>query len=233
MFCKYCGRQIADGSLFCPGCGNQLNSAQETPPQAGASSYQQTPPTQQTPPSQPGSYPNYTPTTPPPVGGYRPNGGYQSPSSVSAFNGYPMKWYKFLIYFSLFASCVGGVISGILLIAGKAYGEESELIYLFFGELRIVDLLSGIVMIALGVMAIFVRQKLVQFRKDAPSYLLIFLSISTAHSAARLILTAALAGDIFFSSSLAGSYVLGLVLSVLMIALNNVYFKKRAALFVN
>ena len=93
MFCKYCGRQIADGSLFCPGCGNQLNSAQETPPQAEASSYQQTPP------SQPGSYPNYTPTPPPPVGGYRPNGGYQSPNSVSTFNGYPMKWYKFLIYF--------------------------------------------------------------------------------------------------------------------------------------
>lgn len=222
MFCKYCGRQIADGSLFCPGCGNRLDSAQE-----------QTPPAQQTPPSQPGSYPNYTPTTPPPAGGYRPNGGYQSPSSVSAFNGYPMKWYKFLIYFALFASCVGGVISGILFMAGKAYGEMSEIWYFFSSELRIVDLLSGIVMIALGVMAIFVRQKLVQFRKDSPSYLLIFLSISTAHSAARLILTAALAGDLFFSSSLAGSYVLVLVLSVLMIALNNVYFKKRASLFVN
>ena len=144
-----------------------------------------------------------------------------------------MKWYKFLIYFSLFAFCVGGVISGILFMAGKAYGEVSILIYRSFSAMRIVDLLSGIVMIALGVMAIFVRQKLVQFRKDAPSYLLIFLSINTAHSAARLILTAALAGDLFFSSSLAGSYVLGLALSVLMIALNNTYFKKRASLFVN
>lgn len=227
MFCKYCGHQIADGSLFCPGCGNQLNSAQETPPQAGASSYQQTPP------SQPGSYPNYTPTTPPPAGGYRPNGGYQNPNSFSTFNGYPMKWYKFLIYFALFASCVGGVISGILFMAGKAYGEESELFYLFFSQMRTIDLLSGVVMVVMGVLAIFVRQKLVQFRKDAPSYFLIFLSINTAHSAVRLILTAALAGDVFFSSSLAASYVLGLALSVLMIALNNTYFKKRASLFVN
>lgn len=79
MFCKYCGRQIADGSLFCPGCGNRLDSAQE-----------QTPPAQQTPPSQPGSYPNYTPTTPPPAGGYRPNGGYQSPNNAANFSGYPM-----------------------------------------------------------------------------------------------------------------------------------------------
>lgn len=70
MFCKYCGRQIADGSLFCPGCGNRLDSAQETPPQAGAPSYQQTPPYQQS------SYPNYTPNTPSPAGGYQPNGGY-------------------------------------------------------------------------------------------------------------------------------------------------------------
>ena len=110
MFCKYCGRQIADGSLFCPGCGNRLDSAQE-----------QTPPAQQTPPSQPGSYPNYTPTTPPPAGGYRPNGGYQSPNNAANFSGYPMGWYKFLIYFALFASCVLNALSAI----GMLYSTPS------------------------------------------------------------------------------------------------------------
>ncbi|MFX0094227.1 MAG: zinc ribbon domain-containing protein, partial [Candidatus Hodarchaeota archaeon] len=26
MYCKYCGEQLPDGSVFCPACGNQLDS---------------------------------------------------------------------------------------------------------------------------------------------------------------------------------------------------------------
>ena len=31
MFCKYCGKEIPDGSTFCPECG--ANLTENTPPQ--------------------------------------------------------------------------------------------------------------------------------------------------------------------------------------------------------
>ena len=222
MFCKYCGRQIADGSLFCPGCGNRLDSAQE-----------QTPPTQQTPPSQPGSYPNYTPTTPPPAGGYRPNGGYQSPNNAANFSGYPMGWYKFLIYFALFASCVLNALSAIGMFTGMFYDGASDLVYAFFGGLQFVDILYGIVMAVMAVMAILTRQKLAQFRKDGPTYLLMLYVINMAASVIYLILVAVIVGDWVLTGDIMGQYVAVIVVSIIMIVVNNIYFKKRASLFVN
>ena len=222
MFCKYCGRQIADGSLFCPGCGNRLDSAQE-----------QTPPAQQTPPSQPGSYPNYTPTTPPPAGGYRPNGGYQSPNNAANFSGYPMGWYKFLIYFALFASCVLNALSAIGMFSGMIYGDASGLVYAIFGGLRIVDILYGLVMAAMAVLAILTRQKLAQFRKDGPTYLLMLYVINMAVSVIYLILVTIIVGDMVLTGEVMGQYLLIIVVSIVMIVVNNIYFKKRASLFVN
>lgn len=32
MYCKYCGNQIKDGSIFCPGCGKNISKAAAPPP---------------------------------------------------------------------------------------------------------------------------------------------------------------------------------------------------------
>ena len=131
MFCKYCGHQVADGSLFCPSCGNRLDSPQESQPQ---NSY--TPPQQNTPPYQ-GAYT-------PPTGGYQPpqsnqgyNGGYQPYQSAPNYGAMPMNWYKFLIYFALFASCVLNAIYGLGMLTGMVYGDASSLVYAFYGSLKV------------------------------------------------------------------------------------------------
>lgn len=31
MFCKYCGKEIPDGSAFCPECGQKLNNPEYKP----------------------------------------------------------------------------------------------------------------------------------------------------------------------------------------------------------
>ena len=65
-----------------------------------------------------------------------------------------MGWYKFLIYFSLFASAALNIISGISSITGLHYGEFNQLIYAYYGGLKTVDIIMGFFSIALGVVSI-------------------------------------------------------------------------------
>ena len=55
----------------------------------------------------------------------------------------PMKWFKFLIYFSLFAGAALNLINGITTILGTQYGEHAELVYATFGSLRTFDIVCG------------------------------------------------------------------------------------------
>ena len=235
MFCKYCGKQLADGTLFCPSCGNRLDPPQETPsqnpytpPQQPASSQPQSGYSGQ----QPGGYTPSGSGYTPPTGGYTP-GGYQSPQTGPSYGALPMNWYKFLIYFALFASCVINAITGIGLMTGMIYGEASSYVYAIFGGLRVVDLLIGAVMICVAVLAIIVRQKLAQFRKDGPSYLMILYAVNMAATILYLILATMVVGEWLLSSEIVGQYMASTAVSIVMMVVNNIYFKKRASLFVN
>lgn len=226
MFCKYCGHQLADGSLFCPSCGNRLDSPQETPPQ---NAY--TPPQQTTPPYQQAGYT-------PPAGGYQPpqsnpGYGYQPPQSNPGYGAMPMNWYKFLIYFALFASCVINAITGLSLITGMVYGDASGLVYSFYSALKIVDLLIGAAMIALAVLAIITRQKLAKYKKDGPSYLMFLYAANMGVTIVYLILATMVVGDWLLNGNIVGQYVASTAVSVIMMVVNNIYFKKRASMFVN
>ena len=144
-----------------------------------------------------------------------------------------MGWYKFLIYFALLASCVLNALSAIGMFSGMIYGDASGLVYAIFGGLRIVDILYGLVMAAMAVLAILTRQKLAQFRKDGPTYLLMLYVINMAASVIYLILVTVIVGDWVLTGDVMGQYLLVIVVSIVMIVVNNIYFKKRASLFVN
>lgn len=144
-----------------------------------------------------------------------------------------MGWYKFLVYFALFASCVINVIGGLSTMTGMIYRGERDLVYMFFGGMRVVDLLIGAAMLAMAVLSIIVRQKLAQFRKDGPFYLLILYGTSIAASVLYLILATAIVGEWFLTPELTSQYICTIGISVLMIVVNHIYFKKRASLFVN
>lgn len=83
MFCPNCGTQCPDDTKFCPNCGSTVANNQ---------------PTENT--QQNFGQPNYT----------QPNN-YTQPQMYNVQ--FEMKWFKFLIYFGLFAGAVLNCLSAI------------------------------------------------------------------------------------------------------------------------
>lgn len=148
----------------------------------------------------------------------------------------PMKWYKFVIYFQLFASCVLNVISAISTMTGGMYMGMAEEIYSYAPAIRFVDIVYGVALICLGVYAIMTRTRLKNFCEDGPKKYLMLLLLNGAVSAGYTIVTI-----IVMTSSALGPYYeadyTGIVSSIASAAIlyfcNKTYFNKRAHLFVN
>lgn len=140
-----------------------------------------------------------------------------------------MKWYKFLIYFALFAGAVLNAINGIQLISGNAYGEKSDFYYAFFKGLRVGDAIIGIICIVLAVFAIYVRFRLAQYRADGPKLILLFYAAVTVLNILTLVFAL-----IIIPSNYRGdmtSSIITIVVNIVMFIANKVYFDKRGHLF--
>lgn len=206
MNCQKCGSYMNDNQAFCPNCGNANANANQQPqyqqPQYQQAQYQQ-PQYQQ---------PQYQPP-------YQPNNGSQL----------PMNWFKFLIYFALFASGVLNIISGITAMTGSQYGGLQGLVYMYFGGLQALDIIYGICCIALGAFAIYVRMRLAGYYKNGPQMLNVLYIAAVALSLIYVIgVSIVVGGDVplNFASTIVSAGV-----SVAMVVANTVYFKKRAHLF--
>ena len=142
-----------------------------------------------------------------------------------------MKWYKFLIYVSLILSGISNIYSGICSIIGMSYGdaETAAQIYEMYGGLRIVDIFYGLLMIAFGVYAFFVRQQLAHYKKGAPRHVLI-LYLAGALSVIIYLVCASLATGVNLMNL---GFISNLLVSVFMVIANKIYFDKRAHLFIN
>ena len=150
-------------------------------------------------------------------------------------NVYPMKWFKFVIYFQLFCNALYNVFYGYRYITGQVYGEiynveKSTLIYATWPSLKTMDVLLGIIAILLAVFAIYVRFRLSAFRGNGPKMYLIFLLLNAVISFIYVIASNAIIGGN------ATDYISGLspfAFIVPLIIANYQYFKKRASLFIN
>ena len=144
---------------------------------------------------------------------------------------YPMKWFKFLIYFGLFVGAIANAAFGVLYLTGFIYdissGEEGvhELVYAFFSNLKTVDVVFGVLFIALAVFGIYTRFRLAGYKKNGPACLIATYAASAIISFAYMLIVCIILGD--FSDSDFGS----IVTSIAMIVLNYIYFKKRKSLF--
>lgn len=146
-----------------------------------------------------------------------------------------MKWYKFLIYFSLWAGAVLNIFSAISMLTGSQYGTdgEAELVYAMFEDLKTLDMLCGIFALVLAVFSIYTRFQLAGFKQKAPMFLTILYAGVCVYDLIYIIgCTNALPEYVLSEMDFTSMYS-NLVTSAVMIFVNMSYFKKRAHLFVN
>lgn len=148
----------------------------------------------------------------------QPSGGYAM----------PMKWHKFLIYFSLWAGAVLNVGTAIGYLTGSIY-TDPETVYHTYAGLKTVDLLMSIVILAFAVLLIVTRFALAGFKVNAPKLLLIVYAV---YAAVLLLYPLILVGVTGLSYTDLWEPV-QLISNTVMIFANKVYYDKRASLFVN
>lgn len=153
----------------------------------------------------------------------------------------PMKWYHFIIYFQLFAGAIVSVITAYMTFTGmthvpfelmesKTASRQSILFfYQMYPRMKLLDQLDAAVLLATAVLMVITRMKLAKFKTGATRlYIITYVVV--------------LASDVFyvfFASSLLrqnitdASYISNIMMSILLIIANYVYFGKREHLFVN
>lgn len=141
-----------------------------------------------------------------------------------------MGWFKFLIYFALWAGGILNILDGITYSTGHFTGdaEVDDLLFDYFPELRTMLVIFGIIIISVGLFNIFTRFALAQFRKIGPICLYITYG-------AAFVINLAMATSITLITEISAfniSTVTQLVVSLVFLIVNIFYFKKRANLFV-
>ena len=149
--------------------------------------------------------------------------------------GYPMAWFKFLIYFMLFANAAINIFTAVTYLTGSVYLGENmtmsdvEALYMFYPTAKMIDVIYGVLLIALAAYAIFTRFQLSGFKKRGP-FLFILMYVL------NLVIGLLYSISIMFTLE-AGlldfiSLVPPIITSVVMIFVNVVYFRNREELFV-
>lgn len=285
MFCKKCGREISQGTLFCPDCGsridldtvlsnndvanpeNRAKSAQEatapvsesTPVSENAPVEEAAPapesepvneaateaaPAKESAPIDPTHTPGYSPTrgyinsqannsAPSPTRGFTPN--QSSTSAVPPKPDMPMGWFKFLIYFSLFAGGILNIISAFPMLTGTTYGssEDAQLVYTVFEGIQTIDVIYGLLCIALGIFQIYTRFRLAGFHENGPKLLIgSYIGVVAINLFYYIGLHAVIPAE-FMSEIDTGSIITSIITSAILAFINYSYFKKRDHLFIN
>mgnify|MGYP004624807009 FL=1 len=146
-----------------------------------------------------------------------------------------MAWFKFLIYFMLFANAAINIFTAVTYLTGSVYlGEDMtmsdvEALYMFYPTAKMIDVIYGVLLIALAAYAIFTRFQLSGFKRRGP-FLFILMYVL------NLVIGLLYSISIMFTLE-AGlldfiSLVPPIITSVVMIFVNVVYFRNREELFV-
>ncbi len=221
MMCPKCGNLLAEGSRFCPYCGSAIEAPAPRPAPVltneggswGSDADQQ---------------PNY---------GQQPSYGQQPypPRTAPADprnDPRGMKWYKFIIYFQLFANAAVNGIAALTTATGAQYQGQADKVYAALPRLRTLDLVYILLLLGLVVLAIVARMQLARFRRRGP-LLYYLLQIANIAVAVLYLLAASAVSGIPLSQLDLSNTIVSLGLSLVMLIVNIIYFGKRKDLFVN
>lgn len=145
-----------------------------------------------------------------------------------------MNWFKFLIYFSLYAYFVSSLIDAFLCFFGEKFGFLSEFIVeiIFTGRFRFIGIIYAVIILIMAAAAIYVRNSLAKFKEFAPKYFIIWSISTSVISLLFTLLNITLIENSGFGDCM--GEVLGTAVGETIYVMCNVtYFKKRKHLFVN
>ena len=164
-------------------------------------------------------------------------GDSKSSDYAKALNKYPMKWFKFLIYFALFFGAFIELVMGLNYIMGTIYFAQTngkvsaEMVYAIYGTpLKIWDVAYGLIMLGAAVFSIITRFALSKYKKNGPKFLYI---VYIAGAVLGLIynigvvLITGVDGTVIFPSFVS------MIMTGIIVFANYKYFSKRSELFCN
>ena len=143
----------------------------------------------------------------------------------------PMKWHKFLIYFALWAGAILNGLSGLQTLFG-CFGGELAPIYDAYPVLLALDLFSGLCLVGIAVFQFITRNALARLSRKAPQ-MVVWLYASTVILSVLQVLAVWLVSGVGLSYVMTPEMWLILIEGALMTWANQVYYRKRAAMFVN
>ena len=216
MYCRFCGTKIPDNVKFCPECGASLAPVPSAAPEESA-------------PAAPAAPEIPTPYDPTPYDPAPYSADPFASADVAAAPQRGMKWFKFIIYFQLWASMLVYLVTAGKYLTGAYYEGSAEMVYDFFPALQPLDIVMGVFCLALAVYAVVVQRALAKFRAKGPMMYYLMYIVNTAVTVLYLLIGSIILGQSAFTAETAGSFLGALV----MLFINIPYFNNRKHLFVN
>ena len=160
----------------------------------------------------------------------QPYGGQYQQMNNAEMN---MGWFKFTIYFQLFANALLNLFNGVSYLTGYLYGGNSALVYTVYPSLKAFDVCFGIIYIVIVGYAIYTRMMLAKYKKTGPLNLYILLGANILMGILSNVAILAYVGTDVLDASDMTSFGRQLAATITLLIVDIVYFNKRKHLFVN
>ena len=142
----------------------------------------------------------------------------------------PMKWYKFLVYFALWAGAIVNFSNAVYGLLGIPNGTDEQMFYFYVDGYEDFERAAAIFLLGLVVFQIYTCIQLLGYRKKAP---ILINAVYFTIFAYELICTIAIGIMVNTSAvKLVGTLIGLLIVYGPFCALNAVYFNKRKHLFI-
>ena len=152
-------------------------------------------------------------------------------------NTYPLKWFKFLIYFALFFGAFYNFVMGMNYIMGTIYFTQTngqvtaDMVYVTYGNtLKMLDIFYGIVLLVIAALGIVCRFKLAKYKKDGPKFVYLLYIAALLSS---VIYTIGVAIITKASGTINLAFISGIIVQCIYLYANYKYFARRSELFIN